>query len=278
MADTRRTVAAIQLTSGVNQNVNVARAVELVTEAIDLGATYVQLPEYFNYYGRSSGFAGAAESIPGPATERFAELAASRGVAIHLGSMLERSDAPSRFYNTSVLIADTGEIVATYRKAHLFDVDVAGEVAYRESDAIDAGDLLVVADVAGFRLGLSICFDVRFPELYRELALRGAHVFALPAAFAAATGRVHWDVLVRARAIENHAFVIAATQVGTTGEGLATWGHSMIVGPWGEVLAASSRSSEDVVVATIDLDDVARRRSQIAVFDLRRPDLYDAST
>jgi predicted amidohydrolase len=151
---------------------------------------------------------------------------------------------------------------------------VPGEVSQRESDAIVAGDEVVVADVGGFRLGLSICFDVRCPELYRQLALRGATVLAIPSAFAAATGRVHWDVLVRARAIENHAFVVAAAQVGVTSEGLATWGHSMIVGPWGEVLAESVADVPDVLVATVDLAEVARRRAQLAVLNLRRPDLY----
>jgi predicted amidohydrolase len=271
---TPTTLAAVQMTSGTDVATNVATALELAGQAADRGATYVQVPEYVTYYGPVRGFADAAESVPGPTTQRFADLARQRGVTVHVGSLLERSSESGRYHNTSVLIDASGELVATYRKAHLFDIDVPGEVAHRESDAIVAGDDVVVADLGEFRLGLSICFDVRFPELYRHLALHGATVLAIPAAFAAATGRVHWEVLVRARAIENHAFVVAAAQVGTTSEGLATWGHSMIVGPWGEVLAESVSDGNDVLVAHVDLAEVARRRAQLAVLTLRRPDLY----
>jgi predicted amidohydrolase len=268
------TVAALQMTSGSDPNVNVERALELVRRAADSGATYIQLPEYFNYLGPARGFADVAESIPGPTTDRLAALAASRGVSLHVGSLLERSDDVTRCYNTGVLLGPAGDIVATYRKAHLFDIDVPGEVVQRESDAIGPGERLVVCDLPGFRLGMSICFDLRFPELYRSLALAGATVLAIPAAFNAVTGRAHWEVLVRARAIENHAFVVAAAQVGTTAEGISTFGHSLIVGPWGDVLAESRESAEDVLVVEINVADVARRRGQIAVLELRRLDLY----
>jgi len=262
------------MTSGTDVATNVATALELVGDAVDRGATYVQVPEYVTYYGPARGFADAAESVPGPSTRRFAGMARQRGVTVHVGSLLERTSEPGRYHNTSVLIDAAGEIVATYRKAHLFDIDVPGEVAHRESDAIVAGDDVVVADLGDVRLGLSICFDVRFPELYRHLALHGATVLAIPAAFAAATGRVHWEILVRARAIENHAFVVAAAQVGSTSGGLASWGHSMIVGPWGEILAEGGGDGNDVLVANVDLAEVARRRAQLAVLALRRPDLY----
>jgi predicted amidohydrolase len=147
-----------------------------------------------------------------------------------------------------------------------------------ESNAIVAGRSMVVANLPGFQLGMTICFDLRFAELYRQLALNGATVLAVPAAFNATTGKAHWEVLVRARAIENHAFVIAAAQVGTTAEGIATYGHSMIVGPWGDVLAESKKDGPDVIVATIDLDEVTRRRSQIDVLQLRRPEIYDSQS
>jgi predicted amidohydrolase len=269
-------VAAVQLTSGSDPEENVEAAIALVERAATSGAKYVQLPEYFNYLGPSSGFAAAAESIPGPTTARLARVARSHGIVLHIGSMLETSSSAQKFFNTSVVIDGAGEIVATYQKAHLFDIDVPGEVAHRESDSISPGVQLVVAEVAGLRLGLSICFDVRFPEMYRQLALHGATVLAIPAAFNLATGRVHWDVLVRARAIENHAYVIAAAQVGTTAEGVSTYGHSMIVGPWGEVLVESFEAGQDVLIATIDVGEVARRRSQIAVLELRRPEFYDS--
>ena len=269
-------VAAVQLSSGSDVALNVDSATDLVLKAADGGAQYIQLPEYFNYLGPEERYDAVAESIPGKTTSHFAEIARSRGVAIHIGSMLEQSQIPGRCFNTSVVIDQYGSIAAKYRKTHLFDVDVQGEVVYRKSDAISPGDELIVADVSGFCLGMSICFDLRFPELYRRLATNGAEVIAIPAAFAASTGRAHWSVLVRARAIENHAFVIAAAQVGTTAEGSAFFGHSMIVDPWGDVLAESLEEGEDVVVATIDLNEVLRRRAQISVLTLQRPALYDS--
>jgi predicted amidohydrolase len=274
VGETTVRVAAVQLSAGADPRSNVEAATELVSAAAREGARYIQLPEYFNYLGPKSRYGEVAEDIPGPTTSRMSALARETGATIHLGSLLERSAEPGRFYNTSVVLDPDGRVAATYRKAHLFDVDVPGEVENLESHEIVAGDELVVADVEGFVLGLSICFDLRFPELYRELCRRGATVLAVPAAFAAATGRAHWEVLLRARAIENHAFVVAAAQVGSTPGGFATWGHTMIVGPWGEVLAASTSDGPDVVAAVLDLDEVRRRRSQIAVHALRRPGLY----
>jgi predicted amidohydrolase len=267
------TVAAVQLSSGVDRAQNVESAIALVNEAADRGASYIQIPEYFNYLGPSRGFAEVAEAVPGPTTARMADVAAARAVTLHLGSLLETSES-GKFYNTSVVIDTTGHLVATYRKIHLFDVDVPGARAPHESDFIESGHELVVVKVSGFELGLSICFDVRFPELYRELALSGAEVLAVPAAFNAVTGRAHWEILVRSRAIENHAFVVAAAQVGTTDEGIATFGHSLIVDPWGEILAESTSDGPDVITATLDIEHVAQRRQQISVLDFRRPDLY----
>ena len=267
-------VAAVQLSSGTNVVSNVERALELIGRAGDEGATYVQVPEYFNYLGPARHYHAVAETIPGPTTARVSELAKRLRVTVHIGSMLEASPVPTKYYNTSVVVDPSGRISATYRKIHLFDIDVDGEVAYRESDALVAGEDLVVANVDGTGLGLSICFDLRFPEMYRRLASAGASVLAVPSAFTAHTGRAHWDVLVRARAIENHAFVIAAAQAGTTAEGIATYGHSMIVDPWGEVLAQSVLDGPDVVAHTIDLDQVRRRRAQIAVLELTRHDVY----
>jgi len=269
-------VAAVQLSSGNDVRANVDRALELIEHAANEGATYVQVPEYFNYLGSVRRYREVAESIPGPTTELFAELARRRGITVHLGSMIEVSPVPERYYNTSVVIGPDARVCATYRKIHLFDIDVPGEVVHRESDALVAGDALVLAGLDGAVLGLSICFDLRFPELYRRLARAGAQILAVPSAFTAHTGRAHWAVLVRARAIENHAFVVAAAQVGATAEGVATYGHSMIVDPWGEVLAESTSDGPDVLVRDIDLDQVARRRAQIDVLALARDDLYAA--
>ncbi|HTT58883.1 MAG TPA: carbon-nitrogen hydrolase family protein [Acidimicrobiales bacterium] len=274
MSDREVRVAAVQLAAGANPEMNVERAIDLVERAADQGATYVQLPEYFNYRGTPSRYAEIAETIPGPTTQRLADVAARRGIVLHVGSTFERSSEPHKTYNTSVVLGPTGAILATYRKGHLFDVHVAGEVDYLESRAITPGHQLVVVDLPDFHLGLSVCFDLRFSELYRQLALHGATVFAVPSSFSVPTGRVHWDVLVRARAIESHAYVVAAAQAGTTDEGVSSYGHSMIVGPWGEVLAESSSDAEDIIYASVSEQEVRRRRAQIDVWRLQRPDLY----
>jgi predicted amidohydrolase len=268
------TVAAVQLSSGSDIDNNIERAAELTRLAASQGATYVQLPEYFNYLGPHKGFERAAESVPGPTTSRMADVARENDVTLHLGSLLERSPGAGKYFNTSVLLSSRGDILATYRKIHLFDVDVPGANVQRESKVINAGGELVVVTLPLFSLGMTICFDVRFPELYRALVGAGAELFAVPSAFNAVTGAAHWDTLVRARAIENHAFVVAAAQVGTTSEGIATYGHSMIVDPWGVIVAQATTDGPEVVTATIDLDDVLLRRQQIAVMEYRRPDLY----
>lgn len=268
-------VAAVQLSSGTDVANNLDEASRLVNEAAERGAQYVQLPEYFNYHGPFSGFASAAETIPGPTTSRMAAIAKSRSLTLHLGSLLESSSVEGQFYNTSVVIDPSGEIVATYRKIHLFDVNVPGAIVQRESEFVTAGDEIVVTPRNEYVLGLSICFDLRFPELYRSLALAGADVIAIPSAFNAVTGLAHWEPLVRARAIENHAFVVAATQVGVTDRGIATYGHALIVDPWGEVMAEAMSDEPEIISAQLDLSEVARRRAQIAVMDFRRPDVYE---
>jgi predicted amidohydrolase len=272
--DDTTVVAAVQLSSGTNVSRNLDTAVELIDEAAVRGATYIQLPEYFNYLGPAKGNSSVAESIPGPTTARLGMIAKERSVTIHVGSMLETSGDADKCFNTSVVIGRDGEVGATYRKIHLFDIHVPGVNVQQESDAISPGQQLVVADLPEFELGMSVCFDLRFPELYRMLAVDGASVLAIPSAFNASTGRAHWEILVRARAIENLAFVIAAAQVGTTTEGIATHGHSLIVGPWGDVISESLADGPDVITAAIDPDEVRRRRSQIDVLELRRPDLY----
>ena len=272
--ETPVTVAAVQLSSGTDVKGNVDVAIGLINQAADAGATYVQLPEYFNYLGLAKGQPSVAESIPGPTIDTMAELAKKRQVVIHVGSLLEKSPEKTKCFNTSVLIERDGSIKAIYRKIHLFDIDVPGAQTQKESNAIAAGRGMVVANLGDFELGMTICFDLRFPELYRELSLNGATVLAVPAAFNATTGAAHWEILLRARAIENHAFVVAAAQVGVTAEGIATYGHSLIIGPWGDVLAESTKDGPDMIVATIDLAQVAQRRSQIDVLGLRRPDIY----
>ena len=264
--------AAIQLRSGTDVATNLAQALALVEEAARSGARYVQLPEYTPYLGPQRAFVDVAEGVPGPTTALFGDLARRHGIVVHVGSLLERTDgAPA---NTSAVLGTTGDVVATYRKVHLFDVDVPGAVAHRESDALVAGDEAVLVELDGLRLGLSVCFDLRFPELYGALARAGAEVLAIPAAFNAVTGAAHWHVLTRARAIETHSFVVAAAQAGRTAEGIATFGHALIVDPWGAVLAEADGDAPQVITARLDLAAVRARRAQIDVSTLRRPDVY----
>ena len=268
-------VAAIQMTSGADVSANEESIFTLVERAADEGARYIQLPEYATYWGPLSGYADAAKSLDDGFLRQLGLLARGRGVVVHVGSLLEPA-AEWKFYNTSVVIGEDGQIRGVYRKVHLFDAHPPGGGAYRESEVIVPGEGVRLVDVAGTRVGLSVCFDVRFAELYRSLALAGARVVAVPAAFSARTGPAHWEVLVRSRAIENHVFVVAAAQAGTTAEGLATHGHSLIVDPWGEVLVEASGEGTDVLVANLDLSHVDERRSQIDVLALRRPDVYAA--
>ncbi len=266
-------VAAIQMMSGSDVRANESAIFRLVERASDEGATYIQLPEYSTYWGPRSGYDAAAKTLEDGFIRQLRLEAKGRGVTVHLGSMLE--PAPDgRFFNTSVVIGPSGEVIAVYRKVHLFDAQPPGGVTYLESEYITPGEAMKVVDVGEMRVGLSICFDVRFAELYRALALAGANLLAVPAAFSALTGPSHWEVLLRARAIENHAFVVAAAQAGTTVEGLATHGHSMIVDPWGVVLAEAPGSGEEVLLVDLDVEDVVERRSQIEVLRLRRPEVY----
>lgn len=265
-------VAAAQMNSSADKASNIARARELVEEAAAAGATLVVLPEYMTYLGPDAGLAAAAESVPGPTTDTFGQLARRLSIAVLL-CLVERTATAGRYFNTSVLIGPDGTVATAYRKVHMFDVDVPGGVTERESDTIQAGNTLAIARVGDVMLGLSICFDLRFPEQYRALALAGATVLAVPSAFYEATGRAHWEVLVRARAIENHAYVLAATQHGVSGAGSHMHGHALIIDPWGAVLA-SLTAGDGVITADIAPEEALRRRRQIPVLTVRQPDVY----
>ncbi len=227
------------------------------------GARLVALPEYLQYRGRDAGFRESARPIPGPHTDPFADIARRRDAWILVGSLAEISADPMRPFNTSTLIAPDGSIAATYRKIHLFDVAVDRGPVDTESARVTAGDRMVTASVDGAIVGLSICYDLRFPELYRSMALAGAQILMVPANFTEHTGRDHWEVLLRARAIENGAYVLAPAQVGGP-PGSPTYGRSMVVDPWGTVIAQAS-DAVGIVRAELDLDRVATIRRQIPV-------------
>ena len=283
-------VACVQMNTRGDVAANVRAARELVEAAAAAGARLVALPETWAYKGGREGIRASAEAVEGPSNAALAQLAARLGIFVLAGSIYEPSPEPGRVYNTSALFGPDGGLRAVYRKIHLFDV-TAGTTEYRESDDVTPGAELVTAEIdpgeaapgdlaeapapaAPVTLGLTICYDLRFPELYRSLALRGAQVLCVPAAFTAYTGAAHWEVLLRARAIENGCFVIAPGQVAEHLPGRACFGHSMIVDPWGVVLA-QVEDGVGVCVADLDLARLAEVRSQIPSLQNRRPDAYD---
>jgi predicted amidohydrolase len=266
-------VAAVQLNSTADPAENLAVADRLTRAAAADGASVIVLPEKWTAMGSDEQLRAAAEPLDGPSVRWARALARELGIDLIAGSIVERVDGREKLANTCVHVDPHGELKAVYRKLHMFDVQVAGRV-YRESDLEDAGEEIVMSQSAGgVELGLSICYDLRFPELYRILAVRGALVFPLPAAFTLATTRDHWETLLRARAIENQAFVIAANQIGEHPGGNRSGGRSMIVDPWGVVLAQAP-DAQGHIVAELDLQRLAQIREQLPSLANRRADAY----
>jgi deaminated glutathione amidase len=264
-------VALCQMRSGEDVDANLALAERLLQEAADSEADLAALPEVFTYLGTSAGRADAAEPVPGPTTERLAAVARNRGMWVLGGSVIE-SDGERRFA-TSVLLDRDGELVATYRKIHLFDVDLPGQPPFRESATYTSGDQLVTHETDVGRVGLSICYDVRFPELYRGLMVMGAEVMFVPAQFQYETGKDHWEVLLRGRAIENQCFVVAPGQWGTFGDpdkARRSYGNSMVVDPWGRVLVRAPEEGDGVWFADLDMTELRRVRQVLPVLQHRR--------
>ena len=272
MSDTLR-IGLVQMNSRSDKAENLAVAEQLVTEAAQQGAELVALPEYVNFLGPRELHDANAEPIPGPTTERFAALARRLGIYLLGGSILERSEIPGKFYNTSVLYGPDGSILAIYRKIHLFDVDLTGNVTSNESATILPGDRIVTAEVAGHTVGLTICYDLRFPELYRLLALAGAELILVPAAFTLYTGKDHWHVLLRARAIENQCYVAAPAQIGPHDPGQQCYGHALVADPWGTVIAEAA-NRVGTVVTTLDFAYLREVRKQLPSLANRRPEVY----
>ncbi|MCB9666209.1 MAG: carbon-nitrogen hydrolase family protein [Alphaproteobacteria bacterium] len=256
--------AAVQLQSTSDEAASLEAAEQGIRRAAAHGATLVVTPENTNFLGPHARKVELATGLDGPVVGRFAGLAAELGITLVLGSFNERSDDPRRCHNTSVTFGPDGAILGVYRKIHLFDVDVSAEVRFRESDTVVPGSELVVASTPAGEVGLTICYDLRFPEIYRLLVERGARILTVPAAFTAHTGKDHWEPLLRARAIECQAYVIAAGQHGEHDDkGLRrSWGHSMIVDPWGHVVGMAS-DGPGLALATLDLDRVTEVRRAI---------------
>jgi predicted amidohydrolase/nucleoside 2-deoxyribosyltransferase len=267
------TAVAIQMSSTPNKEENLDTAERLVRSAVSSGAALIALPELWNCHGLEDVYRESAEPIPGPTTEFLGGLARELGVYILGGSILERVPASTKPHNTSTFFGPDGGMMALYRKIHLFDVKTPDR-DYLESGTIASGTEIVTAKAGATTVGLSVCYDVRFPELYRLLALRGAEVLTVPAAFTLHTGKDHWEILLRARAVENQVYVIAPAQWGRKADGRWTYGRSIIVDPWGTVLAQCP-DRDGFALATLDLDYLDRIREEFPAFKNRRPEAYD---
>jgi len=263
--------AVVQLQCTSDAAANWAQARELVARAAGRGARLVATPENTNFLGPHDEKVRSAEPLDGATTGRFAELAREHGIHLLLGSFNERSSDPTRCHNTSVLFGPNGERLAVYRKIHLFDVDVPPDVFFRESETVLPGSQAVVVGIPLGRLGLTICYDLRFPELYRRLVAEGAEILTVPSAFTLTTGKDHWEPLIRARAIENQCYVLAPGQWGRHDDGglRQSWGHSMIVDPWGHVLGRAA-DGPGLAVAEIDMGRLKEVRRRLPSLEHRR--------
>ncbi|HMI28815.1 MAG TPA: carbon-nitrogen hydrolase family protein [Gaiellaceae bacterium] len=259
-------VACVQMTSRADKAANLETAERLVAQAAATGADVVVLPEKWNGIGDAAFYHSTAEPLAaGESVSAMSGWARTHGITLVGGSIVELREGRQKRSNTSLVFDSDGEIVATYRKIHLFDVEVGG-VVYRESESEEPGDEAVVTEVEDWRLGLSVCYDIRFPELYRILALEGAQLVTVPAHFTTPTGKDHWHVLLRARAIENQLYVVAAAQTGETLPGKPAYGRSLIVDPWGLVLAQAP-DEETVISAELDrahLEDIRAKLPSLA--------------
>ncbi|MEO1265861.1 MAG: carbon-nitrogen hydrolase family protein [Pseudomonadota bacterium] len=260
----RFTAALVQMCSSRDVDQNIETASELIREAATSGAHYVQTPEVTNLIEMRSGplFENAEPPGDNRGVRAFASLAAKLGIWLHIGSMVVKV-SDEKVANRAFLFSPRGETVATYDKIHMFDVELPDGETYRESKRYQPGRSGVIADLPWARLGLTICYDLRFPALYAGLAQAGATLIAIPSAFTVPTGKAHWETLIRARAIETQTFVLAAAQAGHHESGRKTYGHSMIVSPWGEVLAEGNGSSPCIVSADIDMSAIETARSRV---------------
>jgi len=262
-------LGAVQMTSTADRARNMATAIRLLNEAADLGAKLVGLPENFAFMGRDEERISTAEPLEGPTLGAIREVARARRIWIVAGSVAEKVDEPGKTANTSVLVAEDGSIAASYRKIHLFDVNIPDGARYAESETVTPGTEAVLAPTPMGRVGLTVCYDLRFPELYRRLSSQGADVIFIPAAFTLFTGKDHWEVLLRARAIENLCYVVAPAQVGRHSANRLTFGNAMIVDPWGTVLARCP-DGEGVCVARFDRARMEKARQDLPALKHRR--------
>ena len=254
--------ALVQMASGPDKEENIRKATGFACEAFLKGARFVCFPEYFYFRGplkTAEEVERVCEPLNGPTVGGFAALATANKAYILLGSIYERANGRGRAYNTSVLLDPKGEVRAVYRKKNLFHVRLPG-AEVRESDIFNAGTTATLTKVGPFTLGMAMCFDVRFPAMFEAYARKGANLFTVPASFSHATGQAHWEILVRARAVETFSYVLAPNQTGINAQGLPCWGQSMIVDPWGRILALATTDREEIVYASLDIKEPRSRR------------------
>ena len=266
-------MGVIQVDTQDNKKENLEKLGRYIDEAAAHGAKMVAMPEYVHFLGTRDGTFASAEPIPGPTSDFFCSKAKEHGIWLNCGSIGEAIPKEQKLYNTSLLINPMGEISARYEKIHLCDMDIKNRSSTRESDTYKAGNNIVVCDTDFCKVGLSICYDMRFPELYRIMALRGAKILFVPSYYSLLTGRDHWEVILRTRAIENQCYVVAPAQIGTKA-GLQSYGRSMIINPWGTVLT-TAEDREGMIYAEIDTDYIDVIRAQLRTFPNRRPEVYN---
>ncbi len=266
-------IAVIQMDTQNDKKKNLEKAAEFIKEAVSKNAKIISFPEVMNLTGQNVGEGGQAETIPGYTTDFLCEAAKKYGIYIHGGSIAEIIPNEKKSYNTTVMINDKGEIVAKYRKLHTFDVTLPDGTVNMESERILQGENVVTVDTEYGKLGFSICYDIRFPELFRLLALQGAQIIFTPANFTMPTGKDHWEPILRTRAIENTCYIVAAGQIGKK-PNFTAFGNSMIIDPWGTVIA-KAKDEPSVAIAEIDLDYLDRIRTKIPSLKNRRSDVYD---
>lgn len=269
----RYTAAVVQMDSQHDKGENLKNACCCIDEAAANGAKLICFPEVMNLNGRNVGEGGGRETIPGYSTEILMAKACEHRIYIHSGSLYESIPGDSRCYNTSVLIGPEGQIVEKYRKLHTFDGTLSDGTVCRESDRIRPGSRIVTVDTPLGKLGMSICYDIRFPELFRRMALDGAQIMLTPASFTRPTGLDHWETILRTRAIENFCYILAADQTGRK-EQYQAHGYSMIIDPWGKIIA-SAEDLPGIIYGEIDLDYLEMVRNRIPALTNRRADLYD---
>ncbi len=266
-------MAILQMQVEEDKSTNLGKAARMVKEAALQGARVVVLPEIFNAPYQAGRFREYAEPYGGPTTILLGELASLYGVML-VGGSIPELDNEGRIYNTSFIFGSRGELLGQYRKMHLFDIDIPGSITFRESDSLSSGKDLCVFQHDGLCFSVLICYDIRFPELSRLAALRGSQILVVPGAFNRTTGPLHWELLMRSRAVDNQVFVAAASPALNRNSSYLAWGHSMLVDPWGQVVG-SAGDDEEILVVDLNLSALNEVRSQIPVLKQRRSDLYD---